>query len=82
MKYRILRDCIIGNGAKARAGDIVELSESLAKTLLSIGKVIPDNAMPKISDREVKEVQQRANKGKTTARKQPRKPAGSKVPAK
>ena len=72
MKYRILRDCMI-SGAKVRAGDSIYLDDSAANTLMSMGRAVPEDAMPKTSDRQVKEVQTRGNR-KTTTRKQSRKP--------
>lgn len=72
MNYRVLRDCMI-QGAKARAGDVIAVSDSMANQLMAIGRIIPERAMPKTSDRQVKEVQTRGTR-KTTARKQSRKP--------
>jgi len=72
MKYRILRDWMV-NGAKIRAGDSIYLDDSTANTLMSMGRAVPEDAMPKTSDRQVKEVQTRGNR-KTTTRKQSRKP--------
>lgn len=79
MHYRVLRDCII-SGAKARAGDIVALNDSLANEMMAIGRVVPDTAMPKTSDRQVKEVEKRGN-SKTTTRKQSRKPRAASKPS-
>lgn len=70
MTYRVLRDCMIG-GAKVRAGDLIHLNESMARQLMSIGRVVPDDAMPKTSDRQVKEVQSRGT-SKAAPRKQSR----------
>jgi len=79
MNYRVLRDCII-SGAKARAGDVIALSDSLANQMMAIGRVMPDTAMPKTSDRQIKEVQSRGN-SKTTSRKQSRKPRAVSKPS-
>lgn len=55
MNYRVLRDCII-SGAKARAGDVIAMDDSLADQMMAIGRIVPETAMPKTSDRQVKEV--------------------------
>lgn len=79
MNYRVLRDCMI-EGAKARAGDVIALNDSMANKLMAIGRIVPDTAMPKTSDRQVKEVQTRGTR-KTTARKQSRKPRAASKPS-
>lgn len=71
MNYRVLRDCMI-NGAKARAGDVIVLDQKTADQMMAIGRVIPGDAMPKTSDRVVKEVETRETKSKTTAKVKPR----------
>jgi len=41
MKYEVTRDCII-KGARYRVGDVVtDLSESIAKDLMAIGRLAP-----------------------------------------
>lgn len=72
MNYRVLRDCRI-NGAAVKAGDVIALDDSTANKMMAIGRIVPETAMPKTSDRQVKEVQTRGTR-KTTARKQSRKP--------
>lgn len=75
MNYRVLRDCKIG-GAAVKAGDVIALDDVMANQMMAIGRIVPDTAMPKTSDRQVKEVQTRGTR-KTTARKQSRKPRAS-----
>lgn len=71
MNYRVLRDCMI-NGAKARAGDVIVLDQKTADQMMAIGRVMPGDAMPKTSDRMVKEVQSRETKSKATQKVKPR----------
>jgi hypothetical protein len=71
MNYRVLRDCII-KGARAKSGDVISLDDRVAKEMMALGRVIPDAAMPKTSDRQVKEVESRETNSATTAKNKPR----------
>jgi hypothetical protein len=77
MKYRVIRDCMIGTG-KARAGDIVELSEEIGRSLVFMGRVVPEGAITNnmvedqpMADRQVKTVARR-NARKTAPKNQSR----------
>ena len=65
MNYRVIRDCMV-NGEKARSGDVLVISDALAKQLMAIGRIIPDSASTKteepinIEDRQVKRTVRRA----------------------
>lgn len=65
MKYRVIRDCMI-NGAKARNGDVLVISDALAKQLMALGRIVPDVAPAKVEDviktedRQVKRTVRRA----------------------
>ena len=71
MNYRVIRDCRI-SGAPARVGDIIFLDDKTANELMAIGRIVPDTGMSNNSDRQVKEVESRETKGKTTAKDKPR----------
>lgn len=74
MKYRIIRDCMI-EGAKARAGDVVELSDANGRTLIWMGRAVPEDVItndmndePKPPvNRQVKQVTRRGNRKTTKA---------------
>lgn len=76
MKYLVMKNCIVG-GAKARAGEVIELAQLDADKLMAIGRVRPheepvEEKAPesKIEDRQVK---------KTTTRSRTRKAAPKKA---
>ena len=71
MNYRVLRDCII-KGARAKSGDVIALDDKTANEMMALGRVIPGDAMPKTSDRQIKEVESREAKSTTTAKNKPR----------
>jgi hypothetical protein len=71
MTYRVLRDCII-NGARAKLGDVIALDDKTAREMMALGRVIPGDAMPKTSDRMVKEVESRETTSKATQKVKPR----------
>lgn len=52
MKYEVIRDCMI-KGEQCKVGKVVELDESLAKTLMSIGRVTPHDGAPVVENRAV-----------------------------
>lgn len=78
MKYRIIRDCMI-EGAKARAGDVLQLSDRDGRNLVWLGRAVPEEAITNsmndeqpLADRQVKKVVRRGNNRKTTAKNQSR----------
>lgn len=65
MKYEVTKDCII-SGNKARAGQVVELSDIDAGKLMGIGRVKPyeESEKPATQDRQVKKTTTRTRKPK------------------
>ena len=52
MKIEILRDCAI-KGVHVRAGDIVDLTDTEALTLINMGKAAPSETKKQTKDRSV-----------------------------
>lgn len=52
MKYEVIKACVI-QGTPHRVGSVVELTESLAKDLMAIGRVAPAAEAPKTANRSV-----------------------------
>ena len=51
MKYEVIRDCVIV-GNRQKVGDIVEVSDNVAKDLMGIGRIVPADES-KLVDRSV-----------------------------
>jgi len=52
MKYEVISGCVIG-GKGHKTGSIVEINDDIAKTLVSMGRIVAHKDEPKMENRSM-----------------------------